>query len=189
MRLYQILLLLLFIFVWAPSGLSAPDPIEVEERKQEAPLLIDGEVMEDILLEGFDKEQTQYRRFSVKIEQLYQNTFPISLEKGQTINVRYHYLPTWGDYVGGGSIQLVKGDQVKLWLEKKDNHLTPILGSYGVEFIIKNGPRIEHIKEPIAHKVSRVWRVSWLKYSSLVVLLFLIIILFLILKASNKNMR
>lgn len=189
MRLYQILLLLFLFFAFIPNVLAAPDPIEVKELKSKAPLYIEGVIVADVLLEDLKKDQTQTRKISVEMEEIYQNTLPSSFRKGQIIEVQYHYLPTWSDYVGGGSIQVKKGDKVKLWLKRKDSTFTPILGYYGVEVLKKNGSRIEHIQEPFLHKIQRVWWVSWLNYSPVIIFLFLSIVLIIILRASYRNMR
>lgn len=186
MKLYQILLLFVCYFAFIQAAFSAPDPTELKERKEQAPLIIEGIVSEDILVEDRSSEQTQIRKMVIEILKIYEQHQPVDLN--QPIQVQYHYVPHWAEYSGGKSIQIVKGDTVKLWLEEEDGALTPILGGHGVEVISLHGERVEHITEPFFHKVNRIWKYSWLKHSSLIVFLLISISLVLILKIGYRNM-
>lgn len=189
MRLYQILLLLLLIFAFAPNVLSAPDPIEVKERQAGAPIAITGNIIKDNLLEDVEEKRGQNRKMSVEIEQIFQNTLAIPLYKKQWIEVHYYYLPSWSNDVGGGSIQVKEGDRIKLWLDKDEEGFTPILGSYGVEILQMNGARIEHVPEPFLHLMKRHLHRLWSRYSHYMVLILLLFTLFLILAAGLQRQK
>jgi hypothetical protein len=186
LRLYQILLLFVCFFAFIQEAFSAPDPNELIERKERAALIIEGTVSEDILVEDRSSEQTQIRKMGIEILKILEQKH--SIDMNQPIQVQYHYLPNWAEYSGGKTIQVVKGDTVKLWLEEKDGAFTPVLGGYGVEVINLNGERVEHIPEPFFHKVERIWEYSWLKHSSLIVFLLISMSLVLILKIGCRNM-
>lgn len=189
MKLYQIFLLLVCFFALPQAFLSAPDPSEVEELKKESSLYIEGFIVKDSLLKENKETNTQLRMMEVVINHIFHQKFSTPASINQIIQVEYHYLPNWVDYSGGGSIQVIEGDRLKLWLNKDDNSLTPILGTSGVEILQENGPRIEHIKEPFIHKVTRIWRASWTKYSSSTVFFIMLFSLVLIMFAAFRSKK
>lgn len=189
MKLYQILLLLVCLFVFPVSVLSAPDPAEVSERKQEAQLNVSGKVIADSLVEEFKEDHTQSRKMVVEIEEIYQQavTLPISIQ-GQ-IEVQYLYVPDWIDYTGK-SVHVRTGDIVELWLEKEGQIYTPIIGGYGVEMIQSNGPRVEHIPEPFTHNVKSLWHQAWSNsFSPFTVFISLVVILVMLLWYGNRQRK
>lgn len=189
MRLYQILLLTVCYFAFASVAYSAPDPAELAKQKKLAPLIIEGIVKDDTLLENQESDHTQTRMMDIEIIQIDQQNLSVPINKKQSLQVQYQYLPYWENYSGGISIQIVKGDRIRLWLHKDRNTFTPILGGHGVEIIQANGKRIEHVQEPFFHKVGRIWNDSWREQSSLIVFLLIFLSLLVILLTGYRYMR
>jgi hypothetical protein len=186
MRLYQILLLLICFFALSQNVIAAPDPIEVKKQQANAPLILEGKVLDDFLIEDFKGEAKQIRQMLIEVEEIFQQNGSPEVQEKQIIEVRYPYFPSWMDYSGGGSIKVIKGDRLKLWLNKDEHEFTPILGYYGVEVIQANGPRIEHIKEALPHRMARYWNIIWTKYSPFAVLVFILFCLLLIIRAAKR---
>ncbi|TKC15470.1 hypothetical protein [Robertmurraya kyonggiensis] len=189
MKLYQILLLLVCLFVLPSWVLAAPDPAVVKERKQEAHLHVSGKVIDDSLVEEFKEDQTQSRKMIIKIEEIYQQTITPPESVQELIEVQYLYVPDWIDYTGK-SVHVRTGDIVELWLEKDGQFLTPTIGGYGVEMLQSSGPRVEHIPEPFTHKVKSIWHEAWSNsFSPFTVFIVLVLILFILLWYGSKNWK
>lgn len=158
MKLYHFIITSILFFALPNLIIAAPDPTELKVLKEETPLHIVGEVLEDELVKVHKKEEhdTQTRVMTIKIHEIIRQK-EHSYKNGEVIKVAYHYLPTWVDYSGGGSIQVVKGDNLKLWLQFEDGKFTPLLGISGVEMVKANGDRIEHVNQPLLQKVKGAW--------------------------------
>lgn len=189
MKLYQILLLLVCLFVLPFWVLAAPDPAEVQERKQEAPLHVSGKIIEDSLVEEFKEDKTQTRKMVIEIEEIFQQTVKPPMSVHDQIEVQYHYVPDWIDYTGK-SVHVKNGDIVELWLEKEGQINTPIIDGYGVEILKNSGPRVEHIPEPFTHKITSFWHQAWSStFSPFTVFIVLVLILGMLLWYGSSKMK
>ncbi|WP_449622552.1 hypothetical protein [Robertmurraya sp. Marseille-Q9965] len=189
MKLYQILLLLTYLFVLPSWILAAPDPVEVEKLKENALLHVSGKVIDDSLDKKSKEDQTQSRKMVIEIGEIsHQNvTPPVSVN--DQIEVRYLYVPGWIDYTGK-SVLVRTGDIVEIWLEKDGLFYTPIIGGYGVKLLKSNGPRVEHIPEPFTHKVKSIWHKAWSNsFSPFTVFIVLVLLLVMLLWYGSRNRK
>src|SRR5690606_25438674 len=85
---------------------AAMDPVEVEKRNAQAPYQISGKVTSDVLYKDVtdnNKHPQQIRKVTLEISDVIKA--PTELEENNTVELFYHYIPSWNasEYVGGTS--------------------------------------------------------------------------------------
>ncbi|WP_433744107.1 hypothetical protein [Falsibacillus pallidus] len=138
---------------------ASPDPGSIHERRTDAKIHIKGVVVKDTLIKKNDNPLSQERVVTVKIERILRVDPALAWHVNQEVDIPYSYIPGWGYYDGGKSIQVRGGDKVELWANIEKGQPSLVLGGYGIEILKAAGPRIEHIKEPLDSKWRR-WQHS-----------------------------
>ncbi len=177
---YLLLMLLLTCFYLkvSPPIFAAPDPVEVEKLKKNAPIQLIGTVVKDELRQDLTTEKELYhqlRTMTISVKEWIR--VPSDDRKNKSIDVIYSYIPSWQAdlYVGGSRMDITVGDVVEIWLRQGDYGWEPVLGGNTVNHIVYVDDREEPIPEPFPHKLKRSLYQIWESNTSLVVLVSLIV--------------
>ena len=174
------LLLVVGIILVTATGLAAPPPTEVEERKKEAPIHLIGTVTVDEKFKDTSRDEDypqQIRKMSLRVDRLVRGSN--DMKEKSTIEVFYWYIPSWqaNDYTGGKRVDIAAGDVIEVWLTEGDYGLEPALGGNTVEHVKYAEVRKEPIPEPLSHFLKRQLSHYLTKYIEAVVLFLLFTIL------------
>jgi len=185
------LILTVGIILVTSTGLTAPPPNEVEERKKEAPLHLIGTVTADEKFKDTSQDEEnpqQIRRMSLRVDRLIKGSDEV--KEKSTIEVFYWYIPSWqaNQYTGGKRMDIAVGDVIEVWLTEGEYGLEPALGGNTVEHVKYAEVRKEPIPEPLSHFLIRQLSHYLTKYVEAVVLFLLFTILaFIYIRAVKKQ--
>ena len=179
-------------FIVTSTGLAAPPPTEVEERKQEAPLHLIGTVTTDEKFNDISKDEEhpqQIRRMSLRVDRLVKGSDVV--KEQSAIEVFYWYIPSWQakEYTGGERMDVAVGDVIEIWLKNGEYGLEPALGGNTVEHIKYADIRNEPVPEPFMHQIQRKFSFYLREYTEVYVLLILSIILLIIFFSARKTTK
>ena len=155
----NILLLFCFAFIWSmlsSTVFASMDPTEVKEINEEAPYHIVGEVTSDELYKDITEDKNhpvQIRKMTLRISKV--EKAPDGLETNNDVEVFYHYFPAWDarNYVGGARTDIAVQDIITIWLSEGDYGWEPVLAGNSIIHLKYNEDRMEHIAEPLLHKI------------------------------------
>lgn len=182
------LILTVGIILKTATGLAAPPPTEVEERKKKAPLHLIGTVTADEKFKDTSQDEEhpqQIRRMSLRVDRL------IKGKEKSTIEVFYWYIPSWqsNEYTGGERMDIAAGDVIEIWLTDGEYGLEPALGGNTVEHIKYAEIRREPVSEPFMHQIQRKFSFYLTEYIEVFVLLILSLILLIIYLSARKSAK
>jgi hypothetical protein len=172
----SLILFLLFFFGLKPF--ADPPPSEIEKAKQEALLHLIGTVTSDQLYKDITEEKetpVQIRKMSLDVQQILKAPTNESLT---TVDVFYTYIPSWQAYSGTKRMDIAVDDVIEIWLKKGEYGWEPALSGNTVKHIKYVENRKEPIPEPIWHSIKRNVHNVWLRYSSVTVLIGILVFLF-----------
>ncbi|MCM3574167.1 hypothetical protein M3172_13305 [Mesobacillus subterraneus] len=177
------------IFLLVSTGLAAPPPTEVEERKKEAPLHLIGTVTADDKFKDISQDEKypqQIRRMSLRVDRLVKGSEDV--KEKTAIEVLYWYIPSWqsNEYIGGERMDIAVGDVIEVWLTGGEYGLEPALGGNTVEHIKYAEIRKEPVPEPFLHQIRRKFSFYSVEYIEEFVLLVLSITLLIIFLLAHK---
>ncbi|WP_042149442.1 hypothetical protein [Paucisalibacillus sp. EB02] len=152
-----ILICIVMVCTISSTVFAAMDPVEVEKRNEQAPYQITGEVTSDKLYKDVTentKHPIQVRKVTIEISEVIKA--PTGLEKNNTVELYYHYIPSWdaSEYVGGARIDIAIGDVVTVWLSKGDYGWEPAMGGNSIKHLTYSENRVDYVPEPFLHKVA-----------------------------------
>jgi hypothetical protein len=180
-RLFKsiVCMFIIMVFLITPFSMlvhGAPDPSEVEEIKENAPLHVIGEVIADEVEEDFSNQNRPYqiRIMNLKISEVSRS--PAGMEEIDQLEVYYKYVPKWsvGDFVGGKRMDIAVGDVVEIWLEEGENGWESALWGNTVHHIKYTSNRNQAIPEPFWHAFKRKANDFFEHHTSLLVIISLI---------------
>ncbi|MFD1738741.1 hypothetical protein ACFSCX_19680 [Bacillus salitolerans] len=183
---------LLIGFVTLPIVSAAPDPLEIEKNKVEAPFHIIGTVLKDEIHDDLSEEKGHYyqiRKMTVKVNQRIKS--PDITENNSLVEVYYVYIPTWQDikYTGYHPTNIMVNDEIEVWLERSELGWEPALGMYTVEHLNFAHHRIEPIPEPGWHIVKRKVFTAMFDYTPFFVLGCVLIFVMIVILTTVNNMK
>ncbi|TFB14248.1 hypothetical protein E3U55_13790 [Filobacillus milosensis] len=158
-KIFTLVYMLTFIFVFSEQVHldAAMDPKEIEERKNEAPLQIIGDVKTDVLVQERDRSYpSQLRKMQLEIEQVIKKPNHFEKTKGDSISITYSYIPSWVQMEGGKRMDIMVGDRIEIWLEKRENGWKSAVWGDSVNHLKYVEPREEHIPEPFSKKINHI---------------------------------
>jgi hypothetical protein len=185
---------LLFICLTIGIGInvsSAPDPLEVDEIKTNAPVHVIGTVKEDILYKEKSKEDGihfQIRQVVLEVSEIKKQND--SLQK--KLDIFYHYIPLWQAdlWSGGERVDIAVGDKIEIWLKKGEYGFVPALGGNTIKHLTYMEERPEYIKEPIFHYFTRTLLDLWkLNQGYFILGILLLLLSYIYLKAYRTKMK
>lgn len=136
---------LLMTFCFPAFVSAAPEPGEVEELKQAAPLHLIGEVVKDELTLQTDDPNFphQERKMTLQITEILKSS--AGLQKNTAIEVHYTYTPSWLSMEGGTRMDIAAGDKIEIWLDSDVNGWKSALSGNTVVHLHKSEDRMEHM--------------------------------------------
>jgi hypothetical protein len=152
----------IFIYIVMVSKISstvfaAMDPVEVEKRNAQAPYQISGKVTSNVLHKDVTdnvKHPKQIRKVTIEISDVIKA--PTGLEENNTVELFYHYIPSWdaSEYVGGAIVDFAIGDVITIWLSKGEYGWEPTIGGNSIHHITYSESRVDYVPEPFLHKLT-----------------------------------
>lgn len=186
---FSVIILSLYISSFVQA---APPPSEVEEIKNEAVLVLIGEVTEDLFIKGTTKSKntpTQLRKMIVSNLEILKKPGNLQLQANDSVEVYYHYIPLWNinQYAGPARVNIAVGDIIKIWIDKGEYGWEPALSGNTIEHIELADIRPEPIQEPYSHYISRKAEALYDQHLGKVVLGFVIALIISIIIYGLKN--
>ncbi|RLQ96510.1 hypothetical protein [Falsibacillus albus] len=152
--------LMVFCFIFSIHSIhAAPDPSGLEKSKSKAEIHIIGTIQSDRLIEDHSSRQLQDREMNIRIDRIKKLPTNLYWKINDVVPIPYSYIASWGDYSGGRSLQVRKGDLIEVWGNLNNGRVDLVAEGYGAEIIQPAGDRIEHIKEPLSHRLHR-WSIN-----------------------------
>lgn len=159
-RFYKVVFIFIYIVLVcmiSSTVFAAMDPVEVEKRNAQAPYQISGKVTSDVLYKDVtdnNKHPQQIRKVTLEISDVIQA--PTELEENNTVELFYHYIPSWdaSEYVGGTSVDLAIGDVITISLSNGEYGWEPTIGGNSIKHITYSEDRVDYIPEPFLHRIS-----------------------------------
>ncbi|QOR66047.1 hypothetical protein IM538_20065 [Cytobacillus suaedae] len=188
----KVLAFICLVLVLPVSTIAAPPPEEVAEKKQNAPLIVTAEVIDDLFVENTSKSKShplQTREMVLLVHEIIKQPEDLNLYINQQLNVQYHYIPSWNSnqYDGPSRVDITKGDIIKIWLVKGENsQWRPSLSGNTIEYIRYVDKRNEPLLEPISQSFTRIASILWGKYQGIVILVCMIFVNIVIVKVGLK---
>ncbi|WP_027409123.1 hypothetical protein [Anoxybacteroides tepidamans] len=181
-----LLIFMLCALFWPINAFASPPPKEIAKAKAEAPVHLIGVVTSDQLYQDLATETdrpSQIRRITLSAKRIIKAPPHQPLSEA---TVYYVYVPSWqrDEIVGAAPLYMARGDVVEVWLKQGKMGWEPVLGGWTVRHLSYAPKRIEPIREPFWHTITRHVQAGWRHHSDAImfcsVVLFLLIFVLLV---------